>query len=200
MSDLIKDIFKDISSWSLIKVIICTCSAFVIYTLINVYAPKKLSRALNAITLFGIVATIGFYTISNRAVKTNRSVRLIPFKRLFTAKHPSFKTLWQNAFLFFPFGLSMPYVLPERLRLKRRLLLTLISAAAFSLCIELSQLVFKLGHFETDDVIMNTFGAAIGTLSYAAAVKLRERHDRIRQVIEPSADSEDEKIAFDSGD
>ena len=168
--------------------------------MVNVYAPKKLSRALNVIIFLGIAVTIVFYTISNRTEKTNRYVRLIPFKRLFTAKHPAYKTIWLNAFLFFPFGLSLPYILPEKIMLKRRILITVIAAAVFSLCIELSQLIFKLGYFETDDVIMNSFGAAIGTLSYAAAVKLRKRHDRIRQVIDPSADSEDEKTAFDSGD
>ena len=36
----------------------------------------------------------------------------------------------------------------------------------FSLCIELIQLITKLGVFDVDDIIMNTFGGMIGYIIY----------------------------------
>ena len=38
---------------------------------------------------------------------------------------------------------------------------------ALSVVIEFTQLVFNVGQFETDDIIMNTLGTAIGASSYA---------------------------------
>ena len=182
MSDLIKDIFKDIYYWSYFRIITCVIIGFVIYTLVNLYAPQKLRRVFNILIFICITVTIIFYTLTNRSEKDERSIRLIPFKRLFIHKYAAPKSIWLNAFFFFPYGLSLPYILSDKF--KRKVLITILSAACFSLFIEIMQYIFKLGHFETDDVIMNTFGAAIGSLSYIAAIKLRAR--RTQKVSESS--------------
>ena len=61
----------------------------------------------------------------------------------------------------------MPFLLPETVKNKSRT--TILIACAFSLIIEIIQYTFKLGLAETTDVIMNTLGAALGTISYIAA-------------------------------
>lgn len=44
-------------------------------------------------------------------------------------------------------------------------------AAACSLCIELAQLVLRIGLFELDDILDNALGATLGYLLYRLAVR-----------------------------
>ena len=71
-----------------------------------------------------------------------------------------------NILLFIPFGYLLPVHLP-RLRWWQVILLGL----AFSLTIELLQLITKLGYADVDDLINNTLGAAIGWLCYKLTLK-----------------------------
>lgn len=73
-------------------------------------------------------------------------------------------TLWEFLYLFLgnigwfvPFGILVPLLWK-----KCRFPSVLIFAFAFSLAIETTQLLFRKGVFEIDDLILNTFGAAIG--------------------------------------
>ena len=69
-----------------------------------------------------------------------------------------------NVFLFFPLGLTLPYALPERWR--KKVFITIAFAFLLSFTVEFLQYYYQLGRAETDDVICNTLGVAIGTLSY----------------------------------
>ena len=71
-----------------------------------------------------------------------------------------------NILLFIPFGYLLPSLFP-RLRWWQVVLLGL----AFSLCIELLQLITKLGYADVDDLINNTLRAAIGWLCYKLILK-----------------------------
>ena len=71
-----------------------------------------------------------------------------------------------NILLFLPFGYLIPSLFP-RLRWWQVILLGL----AFSLTIELLQLITKLGYADVDDLINNTLGAAIGWLCYKLILK-----------------------------
>ena len=67
-----------------------------------------------------------------------------------------------ECFLVLPFGLSLPVILPAFF--KKKVLFTVLVAAGISISVELIQFVFELGRVETDDVIHNTLGAALGAL------------------------------------
>ena len=69
-----------------------------------------------------------------------------------------------NIILFMPFGMSLPFILPEKLRFKP--LITVCIALIISVTIEVCQYIFNIGMSEVDDVIMNTLGTALGTVSY----------------------------------
>lgn len=71
-----------------------------------------------------------------------------------------------NIMLFVPFGYLLPSLFP-RLRWWQVILLGL----AFSLTIELLQLITRLGYADVDDLINNTLGAAIGFLCYKLFLK-----------------------------
>ena len=98
-------------------------------------------------------------------------VILIPFYSFVEAqKQPElYRSMLMNVFLFFPLGLTLPYALPEKWN--RKGLLTIFLALVFSIGIELAQYQFHLGRAETDDVICNTLGCVIGTLSYVISKK-----------------------------
>ena len=62
-----------------------------------------------------------------------------------------------------PFGLLLPAVTGGRCGIGK----TLCGAFLYSLTIEIVQLVFRFGSFETDDLLNNCIGALIGYGLYA---------------------------------
>ena len=69
---------------------------------------------------------------------------------------------FMNAVLFYPGGLLLAALLPERWRPALRFALALGALAALSAAIEAAQLRCGLGLAQTDDVIHNALGAAAG--------------------------------------
>ncbi len=81
-------------------------------------------------------------------------------------------TEWRNIILnicmFVPFGL----LLPMGLKWFRKCYRTYAAGFLFSLFIELSQMIFKIGIFEPDDLLDNTLGAIIGFGLFLVLFKL----------------------------
>lgn len=65
----------------------------------------------------------------------------------------------ENIILFVPFGICL-----KNFNITYGFKKILLSAFAFSLCIETSQLVFKLGTFQFSDLYYNTIGGLLGYL------------------------------------
>lgn len=94
-------------------------------------------------------------------------MNLIPFEtiRLFTRllDHPDFRrdaiiNLGGNVIMFIPLGFLLPKVFPRLDRLGKVLLTT----AAVITIVEVVQLFTLLGSCDTDDLMLNVIGAAIG--------------------------------------
>ena len=68
-----------------------------------------------------------------------------------------------NIALFVPFGFLFPFV-SEKRNFKRSVnfFVTLLVTVLFCILIEGIQLVSKVGVFDVDDIIMNTFGSVVG--------------------------------------
>lgn len=82
-----------------------------------------------------------------------------------------------NVFAFAPFG----FVLPIISRDNRKFLNVTFLSFEFSLTIELIQLLFKVGIFDVDDILMNTVGGLIGYLCFSfgyASFKFFRKADR----------------------
>ena len=131
---------------------------------------KRIWKLGNSIGAVGMIAVILAVTVSSRNMGTSQ-VQWTPFRSFVEAKiQPEiYRSMLMNVFLFFPLGLTMPYVLPEKWR--HSALLTIIFACVFSIAIEYLQYYFQLGRAETDDVICNTLGCFIGTISYMLSRK-----------------------------
>lgn len=69
---------------------------------------------------------------------------------------------WMNAVLFYPAGLLAAAVLPEKWKAAAKTAAAAAVLAAFSGSIEWAQYRYGLGLAQTDDIIHNTLGAALG--------------------------------------
>lgn len=82
-----------------------------------------------------------------------------------------------NVFLFFPFGLAMGQLVPRSWGPGHRAALTVGLGALLSVLIEGAQYLWGLGIAETDDVLCNTLGAALGAMSLGTEALFRKRKE-----------------------
>lgn len=76
-----------------------------------------------------------------------------------------------NVVGFMPCGFFLPIVS----RRGRKWYNAVLLCFGLSLCIEVTQLVFKVGSFDVDDLFLNTLGGAMGYIIYRIVQKLRIR-------------------------
>ena len=76
-----------------------------------------------------------------------------------------------NVIAFIPFGMFLPWLYAKC----RRFSLTVLFSFEFSLFVEIIQLVFKVGSFDVDDILLNTLGGILGFLGYRLYVYIRKR-------------------------
>lgn len=79
-----------------------------------------------------------------------------------------------NVVGFVPFGLILPIVCPRADSFFRVFLLSL----DFSLCVEFIQLIFRVGSFDVDDLILNTLGGILGYFLYRLCDNVRIKINR----------------------
>ena len=143
-------------------------------------ANRKKSRTVAGI-LFLIYFFVLFYflffseemgrTYSERVYHYN----LVPFKergrfiryRNVLGRKAVVLNLVGNVVAFMPFGAFLP-IFSVRCR---RILCTVWYSFELSLVVELLQLIFKVGSFDVDDLLLNTVGGMLGFLVYFLAVR-----------------------------
>lgn len=76
-----------------------------------------------------------------------------------------------NVVGFMPCGFFLPIVS----RRGRKWYNAVLLCFGLSLCIEVTQLVFKVGSFDVDDLFLNTLGGAMGYIIYRIVQRLRIR-------------------------
>lgn len=148
---------------------------------------KKLFRILEILLFAAYLAVLCYFlfiaermgrTYSERAYHYN----LMPFKeigRFWTYRHTLgfwsvMLNLVGNIAAFIPFGMFLPRLFARC----RRFILTVVLAFEFSLCVEIIQLVWKVGSFDVDDILLNTLGGVFGFLIYRSFVWVKGRSDR----------------------
>lgn len=126
----------------------------------------RLWRWGNACLLIAVLPAI-LYTTLAREPSAARELILIPFRSFADAKQlpELYRSMLMNVLLFLPLGLALSNALPERWHLTTRILLTALTGLLLSILIECMQYVFVLGRTEVDDLLCNTFGTILGTLS-----------------------------------
>lgn len=87
--------------------------------------------------------------------------RFITYHHHFTFEELA-TNLFGNVFAFSPYGMLLPFVRKQQTKLFD----VLRETFCFSLVIESMQLIFKVGVFDVDDLLMNTVGGLIGYFCY----------------------------------
>ena len=126
------------------------------------------------IVLFVWAAFVLFLTVLGRRMHTdltdNYNLELFSCYRHIFLEHSRsvLKTTLQNILMFIPVGFTLSAVFKN----KHKVIIPLIISFAFSLMIEVSQLLLKSGFFELDDLFNNTLGALVGILIYLIISKI----------------------------
>lgn len=76
-----------------------------------------------------------------------------------------------NVVAFIPFGFSIPFLS----RKQRKFLNVAFLSFEFSLVIEMIQLIFKVGSFDVDDLLLNTIGGILGYIIFAISYHIYHR-------------------------
>lgn len=116
-------------------------------------------------------------TLFRRSGGTRFSLRAMPFKSYYIAfVEDNMEVLLQiiiNIVMFIPIG----FLLPCCFELYEKYRYVLITTVIVSILIELLQLIFKIGLFETDDIINNVSGTIIG-LGFYIMVKMMKNREK----------------------
>lgn len=162
--------FSLIYTMPLYKVCLVMVLLLVLWAYYRAYLPKKLFWSMNLCVLVVAVSAVLYLTVFSRKVGTYDLV-LVPFSALSEAKKEPerYRSMLMNVFLFFPLGMACANAFPDKMKMRRRVILVVAIGFALSTAVEYIQYRFSLGMAETDDVICNTLGALVGSLSVILA-------------------------------
>lgn len=162
--------FRLIYTMPLYKVCLVMVLLLVLWAYYRAYLPKKLFAAMNLCLLVTSVFAVLYLTVFSRKVGTYDIV-LVPFSALSEAKKEPerYRSMLMNVFLFFPLGMACANAFSDKMKMRRRVILAIVIGFALSTAVEYIQYRFSLGMAETDDVICNTLGAIVGSLSVTLA-------------------------------
>ena len=162
--------FRLIYTMPLYKVCLVMVLLLVLWAYYRAYLPKKLFWSMNLCVLVVAVSAVLYLTVFSRKVGTYDIV-LVPFSALSEAKKEPerYRSMLMNVFLFFPLGMACAHAFSDKMKMRRRVILVVAIGFALSTAVEYIQYRFSLGMAETDDVICNTLGAFVGSLSVILA-------------------------------
>lgn len=162
--------FRLIYTMPLYKVCLVMVLLLVLWAYYRAYLPKKLFWSMNLCVLVVAVSAVLYLTVFSRKVGTYDIV-LVPFSALSEAKKEPerYRSMLMNVFLFFPLGMACANAFSDKMKMRRRVILVVAIGFALSTAVEYIQYRFSLGMAETDDVICNTLGALVGSLSVILA-------------------------------
>lgn len=133
----------------------------------------KYIRIIGAVMAVIAIGAILYITVLTRS-ESGAGADFIPFSSFERAKiQPEiYRSMLMNVFLFVPFGLALPFAFGGKAG--KRILLTILVGLLLSVSIEAIQYFAHLGMAETDDVICNTVGTAIGSCAYPLSLLWRK--------------------------
>ena len=141
------------------------------------YKYMRIIGAVMAVIAFGAILYITVLTRS----ESGTGVDFIPLSSVERAKiQPEmYRSMLMNVFLFVPLGLSLPFVFGGGTG--KRILLTILVGLLLSVSIEAIQYFAHLGMAETDDIICNAVGTAIGSCAYLLALLWRNLFNKTKE-------------------
>ena len=140
----------------------------------------KIIFAVICLVLIWIVVFKTSFSLSDISfLSGERRFNLIPFYYSEDVGRLHLREVILNILIFVPFGLYLRMLLASPKK-------SILFGAAFSLTLELCQLILAIGSFDITDLITNTFGAILGIGIYAlSGVIIKKRHvaDRVINIL-----------------
>ena len=169
-----------IYSRPLIVIILFMVLALVVWGRSSAYVAARHWRRGNFVLAVLMAAAILYATILTRS-EGSTGLILTPFAALSAAwQQPElYREMLMNVFLFFPLGLTLSNALPRKWHRWGRIALTTLIGCILSAGIEYTQYRYALGMAEADDVICNTLGAFIGSVSLLIAHAIEKHKERV---------------------
>lgn len=122
---------------------------------------KSAIKCILIIILFFYLLNIYIFTVLAR-VQMLREAKMLPFlwswKRALSGRKSVQYMVIENMIMLMPIGLFLPFI-SNRNHIVMR---TIACGFLFSLFIEVSQKILRVGYFEIDDLINNTIGVIVG--------------------------------------
>lgn len=156
--------------------ILLICFTLVIWILLSVFLHNRKSwKWINTIFFISTVLLIIAVTLFFRKIEA-KGFSLIPFSSFEIAKTHSdvYQEMMLNVVLFFPVGLTMPFVI-NRIT-DHPVIITITTSCILSVFIEIFQYLFNRGYAEIDDVIFNTLGVVVGSVSFFVYKRFSNHH------------------------
>lgn len=165
---IIQQQMKGISIPKLILLSICACIIFLMIYIFRKYIMRKEGsfKALVLFLVFSIYVYVLIYiTLGNRELGSRDDARWIPFLNIFLENGElnifGFVLMILNIILFIPYGFLLTLI-QIKIKTLHRFFLVFTESLLLSILIEVVQRITKLGYFEVEDIICNTFGGVIG--------------------------------------
>lgn len=165
----------------LVVIILFMVLALAVWSGSAAYIASKRWRRGNLILAVLMAVAILYATILTRS-EGSAGLILAPFAALAAARQQPelYREMLMNVFLFFPLGLTLSNALPRKWHRWVRIILITLIGCILSAGIEYVQYRYALGMAEVDDVICNTLGAFIGSISLLIARAIEKSRERVR--------------------
>ena len=161
--------------------------------IINTSRNQKLCWIMFIIYIIGLTYFTFFAEALGRAnaIDTEQAIRfnLVPFKEISRfwiyrkqlGYGAFFLNIFGNVLAFVPCG----FLLSVISRRCRYFILNTVIGLFISFLIECTQLLFRVGSFDVDDMILNTFGVCLGYITYVTVQRFRaaRRHKKETRTI-----------------
>jgi len=134
---------------------------------------KRNKKTIKIILAILLVVYIGFVfnsTLFGREASENLTYNLELFWSykvvIETGSAKMLKQIIGNYLMLIPLGFILPYLLEDKVGMKKAMVITIVVGIVTTCCIEVLQLVLKRGLFEWDDIVGNMTGTVVGCVGY----------------------------------
>lgn len=172
-------IFHEIYVSNISTILIAIPILLLVWSVIGA-AFYKYMRIIGAVLAVIAIGAILYATVISRG-ESGKGADFIPFSSFARAKlQPEmYRSMLMNVFLFIPLGLSLPFVFGGSTG--KRILFTILAGLLLSVTVEAIQFYAHLGMTETDDMISNALGTAIGGCAYLLALLWRKLFNKTKE-------------------
>lgn len=154
-------------------------------------AVSKKTRHRIALLLFGAYLVLLFYflffseAMGRGGTDAEYHYNLTPFREIkrfiryrdVLGPEAVFLNIFGNVIAFMPYGFFVPMLVKKY----RNVIEVTLYSFEFSLLVETLQLIFKIGSFDVDDLMLNTLGGFLGCIIYYLGKRIRSRYHGIRK-------------------